>query len=162
MREMESSAPDESGWIVAMNRVEQAVSCFKGGFNCSQAILSTFAHSFGLNREVALKLAAGFGGGMGRMAGTCGAVTGAFMVLGLQYGPVEAGDQQARETTYERVREFTRRFEARNGSVICRELIQCDIDTPEGLAAARQNRLFATVCPKFVQDAAEILDEILK
>ena len=76
-----------------MSRVEQAVSCFKGGFNCSQAVLSTYAQDFGLDREAALKLAAGFGGGMGRMAGTCGAVTGAFMVLGLKHGPTEAGDQ---------------------------------------------------------------------
>ena len=76
-----------------MSRVEQAVSCFQGGFNCSQAVLSTYAQDFGLDREAALKLAAGFGGGMGRMAGTCGAVTGAFMVLGLKHGPTEAGDQ---------------------------------------------------------------------
>lgn len=144
-----------------MGRVEQAVSCFKSGFNCSQAVLSTYAEDFGLDREGALKLAAGFGGGMGRMAGTCGAVTGAFMVLGLTHGPTESGDQTGRETVYERVREFAKRFEARNGTRICRNLIQCDIDTPEGLAMARQQKLFATVCPKFVQDAAEILEEML-
>ena len=144
-----------------MSRVEQAVACFKGGFNCSQAVLSTYAEDFDLDREAALKLAAGFGGGMGRMAGTCGAVTGAFMVLGLKHGPTEPNDQTGRETVYERVREFAKRFEARNGTTVCRNLIQCDIDTPEGLAMARQQKLFATACPKFVQDAAEILEEML-
>lgn len=144
-----------------MNQVELAVSCFKSGFNCSQAILSTYAESFGLHREVALKLAAGFGGGMGRMAGTCGAVTGAFMVLGLRHGPVEAEDQNARETVYERVREFAKRFETRRGTTVCRDLIHCDISTADGLAAAREQQLFATVCPEFVRDAAEILEEML-
>lgn len=144
-----------------MSRVEQAAACFKGGFNCSQAVLSTYAEDFDLDREAALKLAAGFGGGMGRMAGTCGAVTGAFMVLGLKHGPTEPNDQTGRETVYERVREFAKRFEARNGTTVCRNLIQSDIDTPEGLAMARQQKLFATVCPKFVQDAAEILEEML-
>lgn len=145
-----------------MNRVEQAVSCFKNGLNCSQAILSTYGEQFGLDREVALKLAIGFGGGMGRMGGTCGAVTGAFMVLGLKHGAIEAANQdEAKETTYEQVREFAKRFEARNGTTVCRDLIKCDIDTPEGLAMAREQKLFATVCPKFVQDAAEILEEML-
>ena len=79
------------------SRVSRAV------LNCSLAILSTYAEDLGLDREVALKAAAGFGGGMGRMAGTCGAVTGALMVLGLKHGPVEADDQQGKESVYERV-----------------------------------------------------------
>jgi C_GCAxxG_C_C family probable redox protein len=138
-----------------MSRVEQAVSCFKTGLNCSQSILSTYAEDFGLDRRIALKLAAGFGGGMGRLGGTCGAVTGAFMVLGLKPGLVEADYQQAKAAAYERVREFAKRFEARCGTTVCRELIQCDIGTPEGLATAR------TACPRFVQSAAEILEEML-
>ena len=117
--------------------------------------------SFGLDRDTALKLAIGFGGGMGRMAGTCGAVTGAFMVLGLKCGATQADDKEAREQAYERVREFARRFEARNGSIVCRDLIGCDISTPEGLAMAREKELFATVCPRFVQEAAEVLEEML-
>lgn len=144
-----------------MNRVEQAVACFRSGLNCSQAILSTYAAHLGLDGKVARKLAAGFGGGMGRMAGTCGAVSGAFMVLGLNDGPVASSDQQGREAIYEQVREFAKRFEARNGSTVCRELIPCDISTPEGLALARQQQSFTTVCPKFVQDAAEILEQML-
>lgn len=144
-----------------MSRVDDAVSCFKGGVNCSQAILSTYCEQFGLAKETALKLAAGFGGGMGRMGDTCGAVTGGIMVLGLKCGPADAADQQAKETAYEQVRELARRFEARNGTTVCRDLIQCDIGTPEGLARAREQKIFVTVCPKFVRDAAEILEEML-
>lgn len=114
-----------------------------------------------MDRETALKLAAGFGGGMGRMADTCGAVTGAFLALGLKYGPATAGDSRAKEKTYELVREFASRFKARNGSLACRDLLGCDISAPDGWQRARQQKLTSTVCPKIVQDAAETLEELL-
>jgi len=98
---------------------------------------------------------------MGRMAQTCGAVTGAFMVLGLKYGNADIHDKEARERIYGLVREFARRFENRNGSIVCRELLGCDISNPEGAAAAKENGLFASVCPKLVGDAAEILEEMM-
>src|SRR5271157_2412795 len=113
-----------------INRIETAESCFRQGFSCSQAILSTFGEQFGLDRDTVLKLAAGFGGGMGRMAGTCGAVTGAVMVLGLKYGAVSPDDRQAKELTYEKVREFAARFKEREGSLVCRELLGYDINSP--------------------------------
>jgi len=140
---------------------EQAVNMFKEGSNCSQAIISVYAEDFGLSRENALKISRGFGGGMGRMAKTCGAVTGAFMVLGLKYGNADIHDKEARERIYGLVREFTRQFENRNGSIICRELLDCDISKPEGAQAATENGLFASVCPKMVGDAAEILEEMM-
>jgi len=141
---------------------EQAVSCFEEGFNCSQAVLSVYAEEFGLSRQTALKIACGFGGGMGRMALTCGAVTGAFMVLGLRYGNVNASDKQIKEKTYGLVREFARKFEERNGSIICKELLGCDISEPKGLKSAKENGLFASVCPGLVRDAVEILEEMLE
>ncbi|MBA7478753.1 hypothetical protein ES707_14181 [subsurface metagenome] len=140
---------------------EQAVRKFGKGFNCSQAVLSVYAEEFGLCRETALKIACGFGGGMGRMALTCGAVTGAFMVIGLKYGNVDANEKVIKEKTYGLVREFARRFEKRNGSSICRELLGCDISEPEGLKSAKENDLFTSVCPGLVQDAVEILEEML-
>ena len=99
---------------------------------------------------------------MGRMAGTCGAITGAFMVLGLKYGATSSEDRQAKELTYEKVREFAARFNVRNGSVECRELLGCDISTPEGLQEFKDKGLLSTLCPKFVRDVAEILEEMLK
>lgn len=139
-----------------MRRVEEAVSCLKEGFSCSQAVLSAYGTEFGLDREIALKVSGAFGGRMGRMGGTCGAVTGAFMVIGLKYGKTEAEDNQTREKAYSLVRGFVAEFESRNGSVICRELIGGDIGTPEGMKTARN------VCPKLVTDAAEIIERLLE
>jgi len=143
-----------------MNSIETAASRFAAGFNCSQAIFSAYAARFGLDENTALKIAAGFGGGMGRMAETCGAVTGALMVLGLRYGGT-APDRQAKELVYQRVRTFADRFRACHGSLLCRDLLGCDLGTAEGQETARQNNLVATTCPKFVRDAAEILEEML-
>ena len=140
---------------------EQAVRKFRKGINCSQAVLSVYAEEFGLCRETALKIACGFGGGMGRMALTCGTVTGAFMVIGLKYGNVDANEKEIKEKTYGLVREFARRFEKRNGSSICRELLGCDISEPEGLRSAKENGLFTSVCPGLVREAVEILEEMM-
>ncbi len=145
-----------------MNRVERAVSCFKEGFSCSQAMLSSYGPQLGLNHELALKVSGAFGGGMARMGETCGAVTGAFMVIGLKYGKTKFEDEQAKEKTYSLVKEFVDRFKSRNGSIVCRELLGCDISTPEGRDLAKEKNLFATLCPKFVQDAAEIIEQILE
>ncbi|MFX0163142.1 MAG: C-GCAxxG-C-C family protein [Candidatus Hodarchaeota archaeon] len=144
-----------------MSRVEQAVSCFKEGFSCSQALLSTYGVEFGLDRETALKVSGAFGGGMGRMGETCGAVTGAFMVIGLKYGNTRVDDRQAKEKTYSLVKEFVDKFKSRNGSIVCRELLGCDISTPEGMEIAKEKNLFATLCPKLVSDAAEIIEQTL-
>jgi C_GCAxxG_C_C family probable redox protein len=141
-----------------MNRIEKAVARFAEGFNCSQAVFSSFAE--GINEETALKMASGFGGGMGRMAETCGAVTGAMMVLGLRFGATLPTPLE-KERIYALIRDFSDRFKARNGSILCRTLLNCDISTPEGLHVAKEKNLFKTSCPKYVQDAAEILEEML-
>jgi C_GCAxxG_C_C family probable redox protein len=140
---------------------EQAVNNFKEGSNCSQAVLSVYAEESGLSQKTALKIARGFGGGMGRMAQTCGAVTGAFMVLGLKYGNADIHEKEAKERIYGLVREFTRRFESRNSSIVCQELLGCDISKPEGVTAAKEKGLFTSVCPKMVREAVEILDEMI-
>ena len=142
------------------SKIETAAERFDKGFNCSQAVLSSFCEQFGLDYETALKIATGFGGGM-HINGTCGAVTGAVMVLGLKYGNTEE-DKQAKEKTYKKVIEFANRFSARNDSVKCHDLLGCDITTLEGVQIAREKGLFDSVCPKMVRDAAEILEEMLE
>ena len=143
-----------------MSKVEQAVERFKDGFNCSQAVVGTYSEQFGLDCEKAFKVATGFGGGM-RMGETCGAVTGAFMVLGLKHGNTTAEDKAAKAKTYEKVIEYTSRFKARNGSVVCKDLLGCDISTPDGMKKAQDDGLFDSVCPKMVREASEILEEML-
>ena len=145
-----------------MNKVESAVSSFNNGFNCCQSVLLAYCQELGLDSQVASKLSTGFGGGMGRMAGVCGAVTGAFMVLGLKYGKMRAEDNEPKQKTYKLIRKFAEKFEARNDSIACKDILGYDISTPQGLRAAREEVLFSKLCPKFVQDAAEILEEMLR
>jgi len=113
-------------------RVDRAVMCFSSGFSCSQAILSTYAEQLGLDRCTALKVSGAFGGGMARMGDTCGAVTGAFMAIGLKHGNTELEDEESKTRTYAVVREFVERFKATHTSIVCRELLGCEIGTPEG------------------------------
>ena len=145
-----------------MNNPERAVDFFKEGFSCSQAVLAAYGEQFDLKQELALRIAGAFGGGMGRMGETCGAVTGAIMVIGLKFGCTTAGDIKARENAYTVVREFVHRFKGRNVSVLCRDLLDCDISTPEGMKRAKEEGLIKKACPKFVKDAAEILDQLIE
>ncbi|MFX1259806.1 MAG: C-GCAxxG-C-C family protein [Promethearchaeota archaeon] len=143
-----------------MSKVEQAVSLFIEGFSCGQAILSTYATEFGLERELAIKAGTGFGAGFGRLGKTCGSVTSALLVLSLKYGPNKI-DDQAKNKTYGLVRRFIKRFEAVNGSINCNELLGYDLTTSEGLKKAIDNNLFKTICPNFVRSASEILEQLL-
>ncbi len=145
-----------------MTKSEEAVSSFCDGFLCSQAILSVYGEEEGLDRDLALKLATGLGGGMGRTAHTCGAVTGAILVIGLKKGPVSVNDVAAKEETYYLVREFLNRFQEENGSLECRELLDCDIGTPDGYRQAREKGLFDDICPRLVDSAVKILEEMKK
>ncbi|MFX0105833.1 MAG: C-GCAxxG-C-C family protein [Candidatus Hodarchaeota archaeon] len=145
-----------------MSGIEKAISSFRGDFNCSQSIFSSYATKYGLDRDIALRIATGFGGGMGRMQNTCGAISGAFMVIGLKYGMGEDGDTQARESTYQVIREFSNRFQELHSSIICKELLGCDINTPEGKEYYDQNDFFEKKCFQYVKDSAMILEELLK
>lgn len=144
-----------------MDKVQSAIDCFKEGFSCSQAILSAFSEPFGLDRITALKIAQSFGGGMAHMGETCGAVTGAFMVIGLKHGRTRADDDPAKEKTYELVQEFVRKFRSEHGSIVCRELLGYDIGNENEAKEAQEKHLFDELCPKLVQTAAEILKGLL-
>ena len=139
--------------------IDMARSRFSEGFSCSQSVLAEFAPELGLDADAALRVSAAFGGGMGRTGGTCGAVTGALMALGLKYGATVA-DPVAKERTYALTREFIARFEARHGATACADLLGVNIGTPEGQAAAREANLFKTTCPGLVASAAAILKEM--
>ncbi len=115
----------------------------------------------GLDRETARRVAGAFGAGMARTGETCGSVTGALMVIGLLYGKTRNDDDDSRERCYALAQEFMDAFRERNGSLLCRELLGVDVSTPEGIASVREKDLFRRVCPKFVKDAAEILEEML-
>ena len=145
-----------------MNRTEHALSCFKEGFSCSQSVLVAFAELYGLQRDLALGVAGAFGGGMGHRGETCGVVTGAIMVIGLHYGKRKAEDNQTRDKAYRTVKEFIDQFTARNGKILCRELLGYDMSIEEECAKIVEGKLVAERCPKFVQDAVEIIESLLR
>jgi C_GCAxxG_C_C family probable redox protein len=143
------------------NKVNEAEACFSSGFNCCQSVLSAYGKELGLGEKEALKIASGFGAGIAYMGDICGAVTGAFMLIGLKYGRFEAEDAAAKDKTYKLIREFVRLFKEKNGSIKCNELLDTDVNTEEGLKKAYEADKFSTVCPKMVRDAAEIAGRLL-
>jgi C_GCAxxG_C_C family probable redox protein len=136
-----------------------AVDTFRNGINCTQAILSAWGSRHGLDRDTAMKLGGAFGSGM-NMGETCGAVTGALMVIGLRHAKVSRAGFLSRDRTERETLDFIERFKQRNGAVSCKELLGCDLGSPEGRATAKRDKSFKTRCPKFVRDAAEILEEM--
>ena len=105
-------------------RVEKARALFKQGFNCSQSVFAACADIYGIDDEaLALKLAASFGGGIGRMRMTCGAACGMFLLAGLENGSATVGDAEGKKQNYTLVQDLAAKFEAENGSLICAELL---------------------------------------
>jgi C_GCAxxG_C_C family probable redox protein len=144
-----------------MSVVERALSTFDEGYNCSQSVFSGWASELGLDRESALRVATAFGGGMGHRGDTCGAVTGAFMAIGLKHGRLRADDEETRDLAYSLVNRFVEEFESRHGSVVCRELLGFDLGTPEGERLVEEGWPDGAPCRGLVKDAAEILEELL-
>ncbi len=104
-------------------RVDKAVELFMQGYNCSQAVTAAFADLYGLDTEMALRVSAGFGGGVGRLRMMCGAVSGMVLLAGLAEGQTEGDDRKGKTECYKSVRSLLDRFKAENSSVICAELL---------------------------------------
>jgi C_GCAxxG_C_C family probable redox protein len=144
-----------------MDPIEQAKINYSQGFSCSQSVVMAFAEELGVDREVAAKVSAGFGGGMGRSGRTCGALSGALMVIGLVQGATDPSDKESKEKTYSMARTLLEEFRRQRGSMDCRDLIGMDISTPEGQALAREKGLFAG-CAAHVEASARIVTELIK
>ena len=140
-------------------RPQYAAELFRNGFSCSQSVLAAFCDNYGLDKNSALKIACGLGGGV-NCAEICGAVSGAVLVIGLKYGCIDAADTDAKQTCKAKVREFLRVFSERNRHIICRDILGCDISTPEGRQKALDEKLFTTVCVDMVVSAVAILEEL--
>lgn len=146
---------------VVLEPSDEAASRFQQGYNCSQSVFSALAPGLGLEEGTALRIAAPFGGGMGRMGEVCGAVSGALMAIGLKYGATSAEDKAAKERAYTLAAQFGALFQERHGSLLCRTLLGADLSTPEGQQSANEQGSFRTICPRLVHDAAEIAAELL-
>lgn len=145
-----------------MAKSEQAIVRFEAGYNCAQSVFYAFCEDLGLDADTALKIAGGFGAGMGRNGEVCGAVTGGILAIGAKYGRGENGDPSAREVTYAKTKELMDQFKAIHGTCLCRELLNgCDLTTEEGRKSFQQNSFHAKVCKPCVQSAVEIVESIL-
>ena len=143
------------------SKVTTAGNIMRGGFNCAQSVLSAFAEDLGLSPRDALRVAGAFGGGMACMGKTCGAVTGAFMAIGLAHAKTADGEDDEKARGYELVRQFTERFTEKHGTLECRDLLGLSLNTEEGMAEALASGAFKTKCVMYVEDAVAILDELL-
>ena len=143
-------------------KAEQAVEYLKNGFNCAQSVFTVFASEQGLDEATAMKIAGGFGSGMGRLQDTCGAVTGAYMVFGLNHGKT-LGDvgTEKRDKTYALVRSFDSTFKEKFGTTVCRDLLQCDLNTAEGQKTFADNHLHENVCQRCVREAVKSVEQLL-
>jgi C_GCAxxG_C_C family probable redox protein len=151
------------GRCLLQNNAETAASKFLADFNCSQSVIFAFCDDLSLDKNLALKIATGFGGGMGRQGEVCGAVTGGIMVLGLKYGRGEKDPPSAKDFTYARTRAFMQEFALRRGSYLCRDLLDgCDLTTEQGRRQFKDNDLLNKACLLCVRTAVEILVDMLK
>ncbi len=141
--------------------VENAVTFYKQGYTCTQSILASFAGRYGFSQDLAFRLGEPFGAGTSCSNDMCGSVTGAIMVLGLQYGSTLSDDEVARVNTYRHVHMLIQRFKEIHGSIQCPDLLGYSLSDPQQLQTVLEKGLFTQLCPDLVRDAAQILLELL-
>lgn len=147
-----------------IDRVARARELFMKGYNCSQSVFCAFADMYGIPEELALKVSASFGAGIGRMRGTCGAVCGMSMLAGLEKGQTEPGDNAQKSQNYALVQELAGKFKDMNGSIICRELLGLRKDFKMDPQASARNEEYykKRPCLRMVEAAASIWSDYLK
>jgi C_GCAxxG_C_C family probable redox protein len=143
------------------NIQENAISTFRAGLNCAQAVFVAYAEKLGFDKEMAMRASTGFGGGMGRLQETCGVVTGAFMVIGMYNSNLYPDNLTRKEKSYAMIQEFNSRFVEEHKSNRCRDLINCDLTTPEGRAEVKEKRLHETICEGCMATSVRILNDLL-
>jgi len=147
-------------------RVERAVENFMAGYGCCQSVVAAFADLYGLDDTLAKKVAAGFGGGVGRMRMMCGAVSGIVMLTGLDCGQTEGSDHEGKSACYKVVQELLAKSKLENGSLICAEILglkgyEKAVDSYQ--ASPRTAEYYKTrPCAAKVESAARIFADYLK
>jgi C_GCAxxG_C_C family probable redox protein len=148
--------------VFQKSRAEEALSLMREYGSCCTGVLAAYAPEMGMKKELAARLGRGMAGGIGSLGNVCGAVSGAVLVIGLKTtNENNLRDMKAINKTREAVQEFVAKFEEKHSSINCRELIGHDISTKEKRETAMKDNAF-TNCPKFVESAVTILDDIFK
>lgn len=137
--------------------VDRAVELFDDGYACSQSILLSFAPYFNLDEKTAKLISSTFGGGMGRLRQTCGAVTGGFMVLGLAFGNEQPKDMETKLNGYRKVRELNRKVVDLHTTANCKELLVKHATE----ADVKERKHHKIICRKVVADTAGLVWDII-
>ncbi|KAF0152495.1 MAG: CGCAxxGCC family protein [Ignavibacteria bacterium] len=145
-----------------MNPSEKTIKLYKEEYNCSQAILAAYAEELGIDEQTAIRVSSSFGGGIARTGKTCGAITGALMVLGMKEWNSEVEKEEAKQHVYELSNKLMEEFRDRNKTLYCEELLGVSVSTLEGRAVVKANNLTVKVCHRVINDATEILDKIIQ
>lgn len=143
-----------------MDNKQKALDIFGKQFNCAQAVFGAFAEEVGIDRATALKTAACFGGGM-RCGEVCGAVTGALMALGYRFGSARDNDPDGKAAANKRAIAFLEKFKAKNGTILCKELLGYNPGVLEDAAKIKELGLHDKVCNQAILDAVDIAEEII-
>ena len=147
-------------------RVQRAVDNFMAGYGCCQSVVAAFSDLYGLDDTTAKKIAAGFGGGVGRMRMMCGAVSGIVMLVGLDCGQTEGSDREGKSACYKVVQDLLAKSKDENGSLICAEILGIDGHEKVNssyVASARTAEYYKTRhCAAKVESAARIFANYLK
>ena len=147
-------------------RVQRAVDNFMAGYGCCQSVVAAFSDLYGLDEVMAKRIAAGFGGGVGRLRMMCGAVSGIVMLVGLDCGQTEGSDSEGKSACYKVVQELLAQSKAENGSLICAEIrgIKGYEKVQDNyVASARTAEYYKTrPCAAKVESAARIFAEYLR
>lgn len=143
------------------NRVRRAEELFVAGYNCAQAVTSAFADIYGYTEEQALRLSAGFGGGIGRTRQTCGAACGMVLLAGMDCGAVGADDREGKSENYKVVQQLLNSFKQLHGTLSCAELLKLKRDTPLSYVASERTEEYyrSRPCVNQVVSAARIFSE---
>lgn len=138
-------------------RIERARELFHEGFNCSQSVVAACADLYGMDEQTALRVAASFGGGIGRMRQTCGAACGMFLLAGLENGSATPHDAEGKKQNYALVQDLAAKFKEENGSLICAELLGIAPKPQEPTPEARTEAYYQKrPCAEMVASAVRI------
>ncbi len=146
------------------DRIRRAEELFMQGFNCSQSVVAAYADLYGYTEEQALKLSAGFGGGIGRMRLTCGAACGLFTLAGMHCGSTTPGNREGKSACYKVVQELAGRFSAEHGSLVCMELLKLKKGAPLSYEASERTAEYYRTrpCVNQIISAAKIYKEFIE
>ena len=146
-----------------MTRGDKAYELFTSGYNCSQAVAGAFSDLLGMDMDTVVKLASGFGGGMGRMREVCGTFSGIVMVVSMLYGYSDPKDNSTKTELYGRIQDIAEQFRRDNGSIICRELLGLSEREGSPVPEQRTSEYYnKRPCPELCRYAADFLENYIE